>query len=388
MVFLVFLLVPCIPAIFALFLSQGRLTKKEFILQVVIQAAIAGITAFIIHHQSMHDVELWNGRVAAKSSAHVSCIHSYDCNCKKDSKGRESCDTCYDHPYDVDWNVYTSNNETIPIDRIDRQGVMEPPRFSAVRVGEPTTVKHGYRNYVKAAPDSLFRHQGLKEKYQSFIPPYPNHVFDYFHADKFVTVGFDAPDGKVWDAALEKLNGDIGAAKQANIIIVAVRNQPPEYFYALEEAWVGAKKNDIVLVVGVDDGMVPQWATVMCWTSSEIFKVQLRDDVLSEGGTLDVDKVMVDLKKDVTQYFVRKPMADFQYLEASITPTTGQWAGGLFVSFFISIGMTIVCIKVDIFGEERSPWNRSRNQTPLFASKYRDVDAFERSLRGPFWRRK
>lgn len=393
MVFLILLLVPCIPALLGFFF-KGRITKKEFALQVGVQVVLAVGMAFFIHHQSMHDVELWNGYVTSKQSHHVSCEHSYQCHCHDvcDSKGkcREECDTCYEHSYDVDWDVYTSNSETIAIDRIDRQGTLEPPRYASVVFGEPTTVAHSYKNYIKASPDSLFRHQGLIEKYQRFIPSYPNQVYDYYHADKFVTVGFRMDD-RNWDIALEKLNAEVGRPKQANIIVVVVRNQPQEYFYALEEAWIGGKKNDTILVIGVDDHLVPQWATVMCWTSQEIFKVRLRDDIMAEGGPLDRMKVMADLQKDVTQYYVRKPMAEFQYLEASITPTSGQWVGTIVVGLIISVILTIVTTKYDLFGEDR--WSRIARQNqgfgrfpPLMAD--RNLDAYEKSLRSPFWRRK
>ena len=176
--------------------------------------------------------------------------------------------------------------------------------------------------------------------------------YDYYHINKVVLVGgAQVADLRAWDKGLEDVNADVGRPKQANAIIVLAKGQPQEYFYALEEAWIGGKKNDVVLVVGVDDQLTPQWATVMAWTTSEMFKVQLRDDVMAEG-TLTRDKVMADLKKDVTQYYARKPMADFEYLEASITPTPLQWGLSLGISLVIAIGLTIWFIRVDIFGEE------------------------------------
>lgn len=360
MVFLVLLCIPLLVAGAGFFLSKGLVTRKELALQVGVQAVVAAVAAFLVHYSSVHDTEVWNGVVVSKSSEHVSCSHSYQCHCHESCSGSgknrscsEVCDTCYEHSYDVDWNVYTSNAEKITIERVDRQGTTEPGRYSAVVMGEPTTLPHGYTNYIKAAPGTLFRHQGLTEKFKSFIPEYPDDLYDYYHVNKLVTVDVHVDDAKGWNLALEKLNAEVGRPKQANVIVVLVRNQPQEYFYALEEAWIGAKKNDIVLVVGLDDLLQPQWATVMCWTTQEMFKVKLRDDIMAEGGKLDRDKVMADLKKDVVQYYVRKPMADFEYLEASITPTPAQWAVSLVISIIIAIVLTIVGIKYDIFGDER-----------------------------------
>jgi hypothetical protein len=360
MVFLVLLIVPLLVAAGGYVFSKGLVTKKELALQVGVQLVVAGIAAYLVHLSSVHDVEVWNGVVTQKRSEHVSCSHSYSCNCRKSCTGSgknescsETCDTCYDHPYDVDWHVFTSNGETVTIERVDRQGTTEPRRWTAVVVGEPTTIEHSYTNYIKAAPDTLFRHQGLMQKFAANIPKYPR-VQDYYRINRIVSVnGAQVSDFRLWNDALSKLNAEVGRPKQANIIVIFARNLPQEYFYALEEAWVGAKKNDIVVVIGTGDDLTPQWTTVMCWTTQEMFKVKLRDDIMASKEALTLDRLMGVIRSDVTQYFVRKPMADFQYLEASITPTVGQWAVSLLVCLVIQVILTIVCIKNDLFGEER-----------------------------------
>jgi len=357
MVFFTLLAVPLLVALAGYLFSKGKVTLKELGVQMGVQLVVAASAAAIVHYNNVHDTEVWNGRVVQKQRNKVSCEHDYQCNpypCNCDSKGNcSTCyHTCYEHTYDVDWDIYTSNpGEVVSIHRVDRQGLREPPRYAKVQLGEPTTLPHGYTNYIKAAPDSLFRHQGLIEKYKASIPDYPDDLYDYYHINKVVQVGIQVADLGSWDKGLEDVNADVGRPKQANVILVLAKGQPQEYFYALEEAWIGGKKNDIVLVVGVDDQLSPQWATVMAWTTSEMFKVRLRDDVVAEG-TLTRDKVMDDLRKDVTQYYARKPMADFEYLEASITPTPLQWGLSLGISLAIAIGLTIWFIRVDVFGDE------------------------------------
>jgi hypothetical protein len=377
-VFAVLLAAPLLVAIAGFVLFKGKVTNKEMALQVGIQIVIAGVAALLVRYSSVHDTEVWNGVVTSKASEHVSCEHSYSCNCRNECSGSgnnrncsEVCDTCYEHLYDVDWNVRTSNGEGITIRRVDRQGLSEPPRFTRVVIGEPTTLPHGYTNYIKASPDSLFRHQGLVEKYQRGIPPYPDHLYDYFHIDKLVAQGLVVPDRAAWNAGLEKLNAEVGRQRQANVIVVLVRGQPQEFFYALEEAWIGGKKNDVILVIGVDDALKPQWATVMAWTTAEIFKVKLRDDVMTSGltpeGAIDRERVLALLRQDVTTLYKRKPMADFEYLESSITPTPTQWLVSLLVSLIFAIGLTILFIRADVFGEERTKRLFDLEEDSLFA---------------------
>ena len=253
--------------------------------------------------------------------------------------------------YDVDWEVHTTNGEEVDIDRVDRQGVVMPLRYASVVIGEPTSLTHSYKNYIKASPGTLFRHQGLKEKYAATIPKYPQNVFDYYRLNRLVTVGVTVPDNRDWNLALSDINADLGRAKQANMIVVLTRGLPDDYYYALEESWIGGKKNDVVLVVNVDEAMKPTWAVVMCWTTNELFKVKLRDDVMALP-VLTRDATIQVLKSDVNRYFERKPMKDFEYLSAAITPTTTEWIITMIIGLLVAAGLIFFFETQDPFGDE------------------------------------
>lgn len=338
---------------------SGSVSRKELALVAALSFLVAGASAVVVSCSNTHDVEVWNGTVASKRRNTVSCSHSYKCNCHddctKDSKGNNSChevcSTCYEHSHDYDWDVYTSNSERVTISRVDRQGTDEPPRFASTVVGEPTSLAHSYTNYVKASPGTLFRRQGLSEKYERSIPAYPGLVYDYWRLDRLVNVGVQVADVAAWNAALSALNARLGAEKQANVVVVLTRGMSNEWFYALEEAWVGGKKNDVVLVVDVDDDWRPRWAQAMAWTDSELFKVKLRDDVL-DLSIITVDAVAAVIERDVRQHYRRKPMADFEYLSSLITPSPLQWAITLAIALLVSAGASWLCHANDVFGDE------------------------------------
>jgi hypothetical protein len=360
--FLIVLLVPLTVAGVAFVLLDG-IVLKELGCIVLACVAVAATSAGIVSCSNTRDVEVWNGVVTGKQKVAVPCEHSYSCNCRQVCSGSgknrsctTTCDTCYEHHgfmrtmqgEDYDWDVYTSNGETVKIDRIDRQGVREPARFTAVRMGEPTSLSHDYVNYIKASPDSLFRRQGLKEKYAASLPSYPGNVYDYYRLDRLVTVGVQVEDARKWNGELMRINADLGRPKQVNMIVVLVKNQPLDYYNALEEAWIGAKKNDAVLVVSVDDTMKPQWAQVMAWTTNELFKVRLRDDIMAESQ-LDRDAVMTALANNVRTTYQRKPMKDFEYLSSQITPTTTQWLVTLLIAVLLA-GLLVWFFQVnDVF---------------------------------------
>lgn len=357
---MVFLTLFCIPLLLILanmILGRNKVTFKEFLLQMGIQACIAGVSCAVVYYSNTSDVEIHNGRVASKSREKVSCSHSYRCNCHdvctgsgKDEHCTEHCDTCYEHSYDVDWPVVTTNGEQMEIDRVDRQGVSEPPRWTSVVVGEPTALQHSYTNYIKASPDTLFRQQGLVEQYKTQLPEYPGGVYDYYRLDRLVQVGTNVLDAPLWNRDLSELNGDLGRLKEVNAVVVLVDNKPREYFSALEQHWMGGKKNDVVLVISLSSSTI-QWADVLAWTDYPLFKVKLRDDVL-EVGTLLREPILKAMYKNIQTHFVRKSMKDFEYLQASITPTTGQWIGALIFGIIACIATSFFVVNNDVFGEE------------------------------------
>lgn len=354
MVFSVLLLIPLIITLGGFLLGKS-ITWKEFLCQVGVQIIVAGASAGIISCANTSDTEVWNGTVVNKNREWTSCSHSYPCNphpCNCDKHGCSTCfDTCYEHSNDWNWTVYTSNNESVNIDRIDRQGVWEPPRFTQVQIGEPTAFTHTYTNYIKAAPGSLFRYQGLIAKYKGRLPEYPQTIRDYFHIDRLVLQGVSVSDVASWNSMLAKVNGDLGKANQSNIIVVLVKDMPDDYFYALEEYWLGGKKNDVVLVVDVDSDLKPVWASVMAWSSNGLFQVKLRDDIM---GLPKLDPNAVDgiLRRDVPAYYSRKPMADFKYLESSITPSTTEWVVSLIIGVLIAVGLSWFFWAQDPFGDD------------------------------------
>ena len=339
----------------AAFVFLKGINWKEFACIAAACLVVAGSSAGIVSCGNKTDNEILNGHVAKKYSHHVSCEHSYQCHCHEECTGTGKnrscstvCQTCYEHDYDVDWTVADDIGQVWNIHRIDSQGLRQPPRYTAVVIGEPTSGDHTYVNYVKAAPGTLFRRTGLKEKYAGTLPKEPQYIYDYYHLDRFISVGVNVPDTEAWNWDLSVINADLGAPKQANIILVLVKNQSQEWYYALEEKWIGGKKNDVVLVVSVDSDMTPQWATVMAWTTSDIFKVKLRDDVM-QHGVLKRDTLMNDIRNNVSQYFKRKPMADFQYLESEIVPTTTEWVVTLIIALIVGIGLTWFFEVSDIF---------------------------------------
>lgn len=365
MVFLALFAIPLLIAGVTFLVGKHKVTWQEFVLQLAAQAIVAGISVGVIYHNNTSDTEVWNGIVKHKAKEKVSCEHSYCCgwceSCSTDSKGNSSCHqyccrTCYDHSYDIDWAYYTTDAGRGTISRIDRQGIKEPPRFTKVIVGEPSSSLHSYINYIKAAPDTLFALQGLKEKYQQYLPNYPLGLYDYYKINRLVLVNTNMKpeDIKHWNELISKHSAHLGFKKEVNLVIVLVTGLPQEYLHALEQHWLGGKKNDATLVIGIDNEASIVWAGVLAWTDHELFKVKTRDDILalSKVNFTNPSDLIGTFADNIGSYYIRKPMRDFEYLSGSVTPTVTQWLVSMIIGLIVAIGLSLFVYHNDI-GENK-----------------------------------
>ena len=272
------------------------------------------------------DHEVWNGQVTGKKRSHGHYLRSYECMCSTDSKGNRTCSTCYEDRYTVTWDVFT-NVGPIQVDALDRGTravylAPDPRLFVEATAGQPAAVVKPYTNYVQAVPHTLFRSVKTADiqRFANMVPKYPLDIYGLYRLDRFLPVGVTVPDQREWNAGISELLKVLGPTKQVNIIVVAVNTDDQNYVYALQHFWEGANKNDVVLVIGTD-GKLIKWADVISWTRNELFKIQLRDEVLNVA-TLDRQKILQVLDTQVREGFVRRQMAEFEYLKSDIAPPT------------------------------------------------------------------
>jgi len=353
------LLAPLLWPLVAKWRYKHELTIPEVLLCLAIGLGITSAGWALGRFSQVADHEVLNGQVTSKTSERVSCEHSYQCNCVEscstDSNGNRSCSTtcstCYDHSYDVDWLLKTSLSD-IKIDRVDRRGLDEPPRFSVAKPGDPVAETSRYVNYIKGAPDSLFNalsEKQAKERFAAKLPDYPLNVHDYHYLNRVIPVGVQVPDLAEWNRALALRLRELGPAKQLNLVFVLTNETDPAYALALRAHWLGGKKNDVVVVLGTPKYPNIDWVNVISWTDQELFKVELRDALLSLKTAAPVPVLDV-VEQHARKGYVRKPMADFDYLAYEIEPP--DWALALLA--LLGLGASLVATRYFANNEVRA----------------------------------
>ncbi len=304
------------------------------------------------------DTEIWNGQVTEKKVIDDHYQTSYQCNCRTTSCGKDcsttTCDTCYEDHYTRHYNGYsTAGNWTF--DYIDttsrsrRNSFPPPASYTKCKIGEPASREHTYTNYVQAVPESLFHDDGAINTYAEKVPNYPR-VFGHYKIHRVLNVDTNYKHAGALNTMLNDQLRVLGPLKQANIVVIITEIDDPSYRYAVERAWLGGEKNDVVLFIGVD-GMEITWVDVMTWAlnaGNEMFHVKTRDGIKDLGTLEDPAQVVNVLTKNIRTMYDRPEMKDFEYLADAIDPPT--WAIWLAVFFAIggSLILTLVFHKFEV----------------------------------------
>lgn len=326
------------------------------ILVAVVFAASAGVAT--------HDTEVWSGVITGKTRVEGTYEQSYQCHPHTVGSGKDAhteYDTCYETHYTVKWACQSTIGQ-FPIDSKDSTwrsvyNTADPARYVQIQAGDPASKTNGYTNYIQAVPETLFKPTSdtLKAQFKNMVPSYPDKIYDIYKIDRFLQVGFAFNDAPLWNADISNMLRQLGSQKQVNAIVIIAKTTDPNYMYAVRDAWVGSKKNDVVLMIGSADGVKIDWVDVISWTKNEAFKQQLRDQVLALG-TIDRAKIMPILQSDIASNFERRHMKEFSYLSNEIEPPT--WL------------LVLLCVGL-LAGYGWGAWLLIREARPTFGRSYR-----------------
>lgn len=362
--FVISLVVIILWAAAAHYLFPQRITFQESLIKGAITSVLGMCFLFAMYYKDMGDTAIVNGYVTGKERVRVSCSHSYSCNCYTTCSGSgqnrtctRRCSTCYEHSHDVDWRVYTTVGN-LEIARVNRQGTKEPKRWTDVVINEPAASYDSYINYIKASPGSLFSMNQMesdKTKYGNLIPTYPK-IFDYYRVNRVLQMGVNYPEAAVLNSALNDALRHLGAKKQVNIVVVFANTNDPKYRFALERAWVGGKKNDVIVVIGMEKNATLLWTDVITFgknSGNEYLAVVLRDEIrdLAKRQQLSHAPLLADsIVSTITAHFKRKQMEDFKYLQEDYSPSIGSIWGFIIFQLVLLTGMTIFFYNYEIDG--------------------------------------
>lgn len=350
-----------IPSLLVVGLSKliwkREITLKEWGMQFVGLLVGAFISVCLIAISSMMysgDISIFNGYVTDKARVEVSCEHQYVCGetchtvTERDSQGRTSsrrvCEPVYcdEHSHDVDWDVHTTLG-TWTINRIDRQGLKEPPRWELVEPGDPVAEARSVANFLLLDENRFLTDPAIMEKYKDKLMTYPIPK-DYYNITRVLN-----DNNQDYDAINIWLNDQLredGAKYELNIVLVVTTN-PVDYYYAMMQWWRGARKNDVIIFYGVDDMEKIQWSKAISFADGQNNQVMLSGlQSMTYGRDFGVGLVKEQYAK-ITKEFNRIPNSTFKYMKEGWTPPVWWVVCISIVNLLVTIGFTWFVVKED-----------------------------------------
>lgn len=347
------------------FIFASKISWREYAVIMGVMFVITPILYLMAYNADLMDREVLCGQVTSKEKVAVPCSHSYKCNpyvvpvthrvYHSVGKGgyystyvtmETRWHTCYEHVRDYSWRVNTSFT-SYNIERIDRQGCSEPPRFTETVIGEVAYDYHSYKNYIKAAEFSLFSTKNFNDSMYT-VPAYPE-IKDYWRMDKaFVVNGKSISVDPVYSKGISEINARIGASKQVNITMI-ITNADQKEVYAISKRWNGLKKNDFVIVVGSQDFHRIDWVRAMSWSKKDMVHVVVRDDIMAIGSLDSSNKIISTIDKDVRSNYLRREMKEFEYLKDQVKINPVWWWIIGIVVVVMGIGLIVCAIVYEWF---------------------------------------
>ena len=193
--------------------------------------------------------------------------------------------------------------------------------------------------------------------------PYPiihGGKFGPIEVDRVVLGGATLPEEWIRsvDRGLDEALTVLGKKKQVNVLTYMVNTSDQSFLHALEEHWVYGKKNDVIVIIGTSSFPKIDWVAVIAWTDVELFKTNLRKEVMDLKDLSDPSKLVETIVKRVALPpemggFLRKPMEEYQYLISDIS--LSWWANLL---IFLVLGLLSWAIDWALINNTIRIWRR------------------------------
>lgn len=327
-----------------------HITWQEGIAVVTVSCLLVCTVYFVDNWSKGADKMILNGQVTSKEKNRVSCSHSYPCRCRTVSSGKTStvhCDTCYEHLFDYDWDVHSTVGG-VTINRIDRQGVNEPPRWTAVIIGEPFSVESSYYNFVKAAPLSIFNRKSIESTVP--VPGYIG-VYDYYKIDRVIKFGVTEFDTKALNDSLNNALRVLGPSKKANIVVI-FHNKDSKFTEIVKAKSLGGKINDITVLIGLNKDNTFKDVNVYSWSKNDMVNVVMRD-MLLDVGKYDALAISNAITTPIKSYYVHRSIKEFEYLKEEVQVSDTVMIVLLILCFFVPCVGLYAAYRIDSGDEWR-----------------------------------
>lgn len=292
------------------------------------------------------------------------CTRTVDCG--KDCTTTETydCSYCLYHP--AIWRIITTTNEVVYVsegeyNRVKRilgnESFEDLGRNYYTDDGDeyysnwsedsitaiPVTTLHYYENRVKAADQSVFHFETVKEDdiKRFALKSYPD-ITGYYQMEG--VLGDSSIDAIIANKKIKYINGLLGHKKEVKVFILIFKNQPIEAAFYQEWLWSGGNMNEFIVCIGIDNSRNITWCKPISWTYNEQLKTEVKSFVQNQK-TLNISSIADHLQSEINKNFTRRNFEEFNYL--TVEPPTWSVILTYLLTIGVNFGLSYWIIKND-----------------------------------------
>jgi hypothetical protein len=382
-------LIPLLVVGVSYFIWKNKFIWWELFIPIALCSIAIPITYYIQKETSLKDVE-YNGYIIQEARYYESwtswvsqtCTRSVPCG--TDSKGNTTyCTEVYDCSYcdenSAYWVAIDNGGNEFQISEVKYNQLMKKwgvsPKFhelnrtihnwgscgddgdmynitwnGSMYTSEASTLKHSFDNIVKIS-HSAFNYPDISEKEARKIGlyDYPKFYDTYKQQAILGLDSFKIQEKERIQTLFEYLNGNLGPKNKVRVFTLLFKNKPIDIAFRQEAYWDGGNQNEFVVCIGLNDTLGIDWVKPFTWCDNKRISVDTREDIM-ELNSFKASSIYHIYEENIPKYFKYKSFKDFNYL--TFDPTDGQLIFVYILSFVLSIGTTVWCVKNNISEED------------------------------------
>ena len=340
----------------------------EYLLQLVIPIGIVMAMYHITTHARVMDTEYWGNTIVTVTHQERyerwdPCKSTYSCNCRTDSNGNETCDTCCDPgcvSYGPYYHAINENGLEIMLSEADYRKIANKFKnekntgkqkgdsckkgylYEAKWDGEYNTyqihvTKHRYENKVRH--NKIFVPESVTKKEKSQTYPYPSisgvdqvHIIGEWHDDY---------DKSQAEHRLDFHNGMYGPrprdrSGQIKVFILLFKDQPKSVARLQKGLWQRGNKNEYTLMLGWDSKTQKiSWYDDMTFEMSGKCSNRIKKYVY-DNPDLKLEVLASEMSNILAEHWLRREFTPLNAL-IKLDPPKWLWVVGILLGIVLGI---------------------------------------------------
>ena len=355
------LVVPIIVTISLVIFFHEKMDWWEYFLQFLIPVALIFGAKHLAIKSLTDDQEYWNNYAISATYdepwneyVHRTCTRPVSCG--KNCSTTETYDCSYIDSHSAAWYMHSNSGSSHSISSSQFETIAslwknrvfqdmhrnfhtrDGDRYNSAWNGKKdianlisVTTTHTYENKIQV-PNEVLNFQEVDSTTKAQYG-----LYDYNWGYSLMNFNpIKGDNNGIASKVLAMHNSLNGKSKELHLQILVFDGKPSLAGDYQEAYWKGGNKNEFNICIGKKGNSI-EWVKVISWTTNEVLKVKVRDDIVAMD--YDIRKIVDYVVAEVPKAFVRRDFKEYDYIDVQPSSNAVMWT--LIATLIASIGLAL-----------------------------------------------